>query len=95
MSILKKVDVFVYRYPLDNPVITSFGIMNNRPLLLLKVTDNNGIEGWGEIWCNFPLTGAEHRAKLVDNVFSPLLTNHVISSPKETFAFLTNKSAAL
>ena len=29
MSILKKVDVFVYRYPLDNPVITSFGIMNN------------------------------------------------------------------
>jgi len=95
MSILKKVDVFVYRYPLDNPVITSFGIMNNRPLLLLKVTDNNGIEGWGEIWCNFPLTGAEHRAKLVDNVFSPLLTNHVISSPKETFAFLTNKTKIL
>ena len=56
MIILKKVDAFVYRYPLDNPVITSFGIMNNRPLLLLKVTDNNDIEGWGEIWCNFPLT---------------------------------------
>ena len=56
---------------------------------ILKVTDNNVIEGWGEIWCNFPLTGAEHRAKLVDNVFSPLLTNHEINSPKETFAFLT------
>ena len=44
---------YSYRYPLDNPVITSFGAMNNRPLLLLKVSDNNGIEGWGEIWCNF------------------------------------------
>ena len=27
--------------------------------------------GWGEVWCNFPLTGAEHRAKLIDNVFKP------------------------
>ena len=95
MSILKKIDTFVYRYPLDNPVITSFGIMNNRPLLLLKVTDNNGVEGWGEIWCNFPLTGAEHRAKLIDNVFSPLLINRKIDSPEEIYDFLTKKTKIL
>ena len=45
-------------------------------MLILKITDNNGMYGWGEVWCN-SLTGAEHRAKLIDNVlnlYSQILT---------------------
>ncbi|HYF07853.1 MAG TPA: mandelate racemase/muconate lactonizing enzyme family protein, partial [Acetobacteraceae bacterium] len=29
--------------------------------------------GWGEIWCNFPTIGAEHRARLFDGMIAPRL----------------------
>ena len=89
------VKTFVYRFPLLSPVITSFGTMNNRPMLLVKITDKDGMTGWGEIWCNFPLTGAEHRAKLVDDVFSPLLEKKTIKTASETFEYLTQSSKIL
>jgi len=95
MTILKKIEVFVYRYPLNKPVITSFGLMNNRPMVLIKIIDKNGVEGWGEVWCNFPLTGAEHRARLIENVFSPLLINHEINSAKQTYEYLIRKTNIL
>ena len=66
MNVIKKIEALVFRYPVKNPVITSFGVMDNRPMLLIKIIDSDGIEGWGEVWCNFPLTGAEHRARLID-----------------------------
>ena len=51
--------------------------------------------GWGEVWCNFPLTGAEHRAKLIDNVFKPLLANFNIITPEKTYEYLVSKTKIL
>ena len=49
--------------------------MRDRPAAVpLKVTDRDGAEGFGEVWCNFPSVGAErHRARLADHVIGPLL----------------------
>ena len=64
-------------------------------MLILKITDNNGMYGWGEVWCNFPLTGAEHRAKLIDNIFKPLLANFNIITPEKTYEYLVSKTKIL
>ena len=95
MTVIKKIETFVFRYPLKNPVITSFGVMDNRPMVLIKIIDNDGAEGWGEVWCNFPLTGAEHRARLIDNVFFPLLDNKKIETPNSIFEYLVKSTEIL
>ena len=95
MTKIDTVKAFVFRYPLLKPVITSFGIMNDRPMVLVCISDKDGQKGWGEVWCNFPLIGAEHRARLIDNVFSPLLENKLIENPEKTFDDLTESTNVL
>jgi len=79
----------VFRYPLDVPVQTSFGTMTDRPMVLVDVEDTDGVHGLGEVWCNFPAVGAEHRARLIDNVFAPILTQQEFSTPLDAFAQMT------
>ncbi|MGB3291332.1 MAG: mandelate racemase/muconate lactonizing enzyme family protein [Burkholderiaceae bacterium] len=82
---IAKVEAFVFRAPADPPVRTSFGIMYNRPALLIRLTDSDGVMGWGEVWCNFPSVGAEHRARLALSVLRPLLCGQVWPSPRACF----------
>ena len=86
---IESVETFVYRAPIDTPVQTSFGIMRDRPAVFVRVTDTEGVQGWGEVWCNFPTVGAEHRARLVDSVFAPLLVGKTWVSPEYAFRDLT------
>jgi L-alanine-DL-glutamate epimerase-like enolase superfamily enzyme len=83
------VEARVFRYPLDSVVQTSFGIMADRPMLLVGVTDTGGATGWGEVWCNFPGVGAEHRARLIDSVLAPLLVGKAFESADAAFRHLT------
>ena len=92
---LRAIEPLVYRVPLETPVQTSFGIMHDRPALLLRLTDDAGHEGWGEVWCNFPAVGAEHRARLVQSVLAPLATAREWRSPQELFESLTRQTAVL
>lgn len=92
---LKKAEVFVFRAPITTPVRTSFGIMHDRPAVLVRLEDADGAHGWGEVWCNFPACGAEHRGRLLETVFLPLLIGKTLASPEEVFALLTAKSHVL
>ena len=58
MITLKSITPHIYRYPLETPVQTSFGIMADRPMLLVRIEDTEGYIAWGEVWCNFPSVGA-------------------------------------
>lgn len=58
---IRSIKAFCFRYPLATPVVTSFGRMGDRPAVFIRVIDEDGIEGWGETWSNFPAPGAEHR----------------------------------
>src|SRR5688572_32041169 len=71
----------VFRCPIETPVITSFGVMRERPMVLVRAEDADGAVGWGEIWCNFPAVGAEHRARLVETVLAPLVEGRVFDGP--------------
>jgi L-alanine-DL-glutamate epimerase-like enolase superfamily enzyme len=92
---ISRIEAFVYRAPVDTPVQTSFGLMRDRPAVFVRATDADGACGWGEIWCNFPTVGAEHRARLVASVFAPMLEGRRFASPDVAFAALSAQTEVL
>lgn len=90
-----RLEAFVYRAPIATPVQTSFGVMRDRPAVFVRATDAEGATGWGEVWCNFPTVGAEHRARLIGSVFAPLLEGKAIGSPESAFLALTAQTDVL
>ena len=78
---IARIEAQVYRAPIANPVQTSFGVMRDRPAVLVRIEDHEGAVGWGEIWCNFPTVGAEHRARILESCVAPILLERVWSDP--------------
>src|SRR5699024_1512721 len=93
--LLRRVDTFVLRAPVTVPVRTSFGVMHDRPALIVRIEDAEGVHGWGEVWCNFPACGAEHRAQLIDTVFAPRLLGRRFNSPADATASLLRDTHTL
>lgn len=85
----------MYRCPIEVPVTTSFGAMRDRPAVFIRVEDEDGFTGWGEIWCNFPACGAEHRARLVATALAPLLKGKQFDEPQIAWAELTAATSVL
>ena len=83
------------RWPVRVPVRTSFGVMHDRPAVLVRIEDDEGAFGWGEAWCNFPACGAEHRANLIETLLAPLVVGRSFVSPRAAFADLSTRTAVL
>lgn len=84
--------IALYRVPINTPVRTSFGIMIDRPTLVLRLQDDDGVVGYGEVWCNFPSGGAEHRAHLLETVVLPLAASSgLLDRPGELWVWLTRR----
>ncbi len=92
---LARIEAFVLRWPVKRPVQTSFGTMLDRPALLVRAEDADGAVGWGEIWCNFPACGAEHRARLLETVVAPLLIGQPCASAQAAFDLMSARTAVL
>ena len=89
-----RLEALLFRAPCA-PVRTSFGVMHDRPALLVRVEDDEGASGWGEVWCNFPPCGAEHRAALLRTLVAPALQGRPAAEPAATSAALTQQFAVL
>jgi L-alanine-DL-glutamate epimerase-like enolase superfamily enzyme len=92
---IARIEVHVLRWPVRVPVRTSFGVMHDRPAVLVRVEDDEGAFGWGETWCNFPSCGAEHRARLIETVLAPLVVGRAFASPQAAFDELSARTAVL
>ncbi len=92
---LKLLTAHVFRAPIETPVTTAFGVMRDRPMVLVRAEDRDGTVGWGEVWCNFPQVGAEHRARLVDSILAPIATSGAFVEPVDLFERLTVDTAVL
>src|SRR3954453_20043167 len=86
---IRSIQAFCFRYPLAAPVVTSFGEMRDRPAVFIRAEDDDGITGWGEVWCNFPAVGAEHRARLINEMLAPMLIGRVVAQPPDVFEQLS------
>jgi L-alanine-DL-glutamate epimerase-like enolase superfamily enzyme len=92
---IQEIRLFVFREACRKPVRTAFGAMKDRPALLVRLRDSEGMHGWGEVWCNFPACGAEHRAKLLETVVAPLLLDNSFSRPEDAWHILRDRTRLL
>src|SRR4051794_36531352 len=84
---IARVDAFAFRVPLAAPIKVAFGTFRDRPAVYVRVVDDDGVEGWGEAWCNWPSVGAEHRARLVAD-FGTLLVGETFAGPEQVLRWL-------
>jgi len=92
---IKSLRSYYLEFPLTNPVITSFGIMNARPCIIIKLEDFNKNIGYGEIWCNFPSDGASYRFNLLNNLYIDKIIGHEFSNPEKLINIIMDKFKTL
>lgn len=82
---IARIQAWAFRCPTKRPVATSFGVMHDRPAVLVRVEDRDGAFGWGEIWANWPAAGAEHRVRLLEMDLARPVLDTKAASPAEFF----------
>jgi L-alanine-DL-glutamate epimerase-like enolase superfamily enzyme len=92
---IERIEGWLLRAPVAQPVRAAMGTMTTRPALFVRVTAADGAHGWGEIWCNFPPPGAEHRARLLRAIFVPLAVGLDAARPERVGAALEAKTRTL
>ena len=87
---IARVKTFPIRTSGGNSPKMALGIMPTRPALLIKIEDNSGCYGWGEIWANFPPRANTHKANIVEDVIETHLLGFSFSDPREVQELLRN-----
>ncbi len=89
---LAKVEPILLRAKIDSPIVTSFGNIPERAVLLVRAEDKDGAVGWGEVFGNFPVHGAENRAHLIRDFLAAIALSESWDSPATAFDALTRKT---
>lgn len=85
---IHRVDAIALEMPLRATVHTPVARFSSVVNLLVRVEDDDGTAGWGEVWCNFPRFGVHHRARLLREIVAPLLVGRAFATPAECLTFL-------
>jgi len=94
-STIERIESWLLRAPIERPVLAAVGTISTRPALFVRLTASDGAHGWGEVWCNFPPPGAEHRARLLRAIFAPLVVGLDAARPERVRATLEAKTRTL
>lgn len=86
---LVDLDVVALEMPLGNAIRTPMAVVSNAVTLLVRARDCDGVEGWGEAWCQFPRFGMFHRARILREVFRPLALAGGFDSPQAMYTHLS------
>jgi len=92
---IRSIEPIALEAPLPTAVDTPITAIRTVVALLVAVRDEDGVEGWGEVWCNFPRFGVHHRARLLREVFAPALVNRTFPSPAAAWAHMNAISNVL
>ena len=92
MPTITNVECRLYRAPIAAPLASSLGMIADRPMVLVRLDASDGATGWGESFSNFPPGGAEHRARLVETLFAPLLAGASCDDPDALRATLERRT---
>jgi L-alanine-DL-glutamate epimerase-like enolase superfamily enzyme len=69
--------------------------MTHRPALVVCLRDEDGFEGWGECFSNWPSFAAEHRYRIISEIMYPLLVGQCAGSPAKLTKYLKAKTQIL
>ena len=86
-----RIEVFHYKAAIREPIVTSFGSIPARNALLIRIEDRDGAFGWGEVWANFPPSGAEGKLRLLETVILPMSLGRSWTSPAAAWIDLTQR----
>ncbi|KGT81708.1 mandelate racemase/muconate lactonizing enzyme family protein [Bradyrhizobium japonicum] len=86
---IARIEAFLFRAEVQEPVKTSFGSIPRRSALLLRVEDKDGAHGWGEIWCNFPPFSADNKMRLLETVICPAALSGSYLDPPDAWHALS------
>lgn len=89
---IARVEAFLFRAEVKEPVKTSFGSIPRRSVLLLRVEDADGAHGWGEVWCNFPPYSADNKMRLLETVICPAALAGTYLDPADAWHSLTART---
>ncbi|TFL16361.1 mandelate racemase/muconate lactonizing enzyme family protein [Jannaschia formosa] len=92
---IERLDALVFRAPIAEPRMNAFGAQTDRPAVLIRLVDTDGVEGWGEVFCNWPSVAAEHRARLAGTLFKAMVEGKNFDSPETMFRDLTAGTARM
>jgi L-alanine-DL-glutamate epimerase-like enolase superfamily enzyme len=88
---IEHIECHVFRAPIETPVKAAVGSFSNRPAVFVRVVASDGAWGWGEVFCNFPPVGAEHRARLARDLIAPMLAGAACNDPTAVWRMLTER----
>lgn len=89
---LARLEPILLRAKIDTPVVTSFGTIPERAVLLVCAEDVDGAVGWGEVFGDFPMHGAENRAHLIRDYIAAIALSQTWPSPAAAFETMTAKT---
>ena len=92
---IARIETFVFRAPVGEPVVTSFGAISDRVSVLVRVEDEDGAHGWGDVWCNFPSYGAEHRGLVLHRTLAPMALGRAVDDPAALWRELAMRTHVL
>lgn len=90
---IARIETFLYRAEVKEPVKTSFGSIPRRSVLLLRVEDADGARGWGEVWCNFPPFSADNKMRLFETVIGPAALAATYLDPSDAWHSVTARTS--
>ena len=90
-----RIRIEVFRAPMPNPVVVSFGSIAERAAATIALEDSDGAVGWGDIWGNFPSITAEYRARLAGRLLPELLLGKAVDDIPAYYAAMMRQLRVL
>ena len=89
---IRRIETYLYQAKVEKPVVSSLATLNKRIALLVRIEDQDGAFGWGEIYATMPSFGAPHRALIVHESLSQLIQGKSFDTPSQCWQWLTQKT---
>lgn len=84
---IKNIHLHTVYLPYLDPIETSFGVEPNKVAVLVEVTTDKGVTGWGEasieIWPGYGTETAETSYHMLDNFMAPAVIDKTIENPTD------------
>lgn len=94
--LIRRLEAYAFRVPIATPIKVAFGTFRDRPMVLVRAIADDGAEGWGEVWSNWPAVTAEHRARLAADIANDRLVGRRFEGgPAQVFDTLTRELEVL
>ena len=90
-----RIRIEVFRAPVPNPVVVSFGSITERSIAMVALEDADGAVGWGDIWGNFPSITTEYRARLAGRLLPDLLLGRTVDDIPAHYAAMMGQLRVL